>query len=494
VAIRFGSEAITYAQLLDRVERFTTSLAGTGIGKGDRVLLRLPNTPDFVIAWFSILRLGALVVATMPLLRARELKTVLQDSGARLAICQDGLLEELEKAIVEFPDVQLVVSGSSVGQHASFQDWLKPTPTVEPAKTRRNDIALLAYTSGSTGVPKGTVHFHQDLLAIADTYSKHVLRPTEDDVFGGHPTLAFTYGLGGMLVFPFRAGASTVLLDKFTPELMLAAIRDFGVTIAFCAPTTFKMLLRQYSDELTEFLPKLRLCVSAGETLPAAVFREWSERTGITILDGIGSTEMLHIFISNTPDDAQPGCTGKPVTGYEAKIVDADLHELPPGVPGLLAVRGPTGCRYWNRPDKQKEYVRGGWNFPGDVFVRDEQRYFHYSCRADDMIICAGNNISGPEVENVLLQHPAVKEVAVVASPDELKGFVPKAFVVLADGYAPEEQLAEELKEFVKQEIAPYKYPRKVEFVDQLPQTVTGKIRRVELRERELAAAEKEGV
>lgn len=487
VAIWHGQETITYAELRDRVERFTAALAGAGISGGDRVLLRLSNTPEFIIAWLSILRLGAVAVATMPLLRARELKSILADSGARLAICQDSLVAELEEALVEFPHTRLVVAGSDVGPHARFQQWLRASPDVSPAQTRSDDIAILAYTSGSTGEPKGTIHFHRDILLMGDTYAKHVLHPTPEDVFGGHPSLAFTFGLGGLLAFPFRFGASTVLIDRFTPELMLTTIRDFGVTIVFCAPTSYKLMLRQFGAELKSFLPKLRLGVSAGETLPAAVFTEWKERTGITLLDGIGSTEMLHIFISNTPDDARPGCTGKVVPGYEAKIVDAEGRQLPPGVEGWLAVRGPTGCRYWNRPERQKEYVREGWNFPGDVFIQDEEGYFYYRCRGDDMIICGGHNIAGPEVENVLLQHPAVKEVAVVASPDEVKGFVPKAFIMVAEGYAPGERLARELQEFVKQEIAPYKYPRKVEFVQALPRTPTGKIRRVELRQRELA-------
>ena len=493
VAIWHGSESVTYAELLARVERFTTSLAKAGIKKGDRIILRLMNTPEFVVAWLSILRIGAIAVATMPLLRARELKTVLEDSGASLAICQDSLLEELEKARDDYPHVPVVVTGSPRTEgHLSFQEWLNATPDVTPAHTRAGDIALLAYTSGSTGIPKGTVHFHRDILAIADTYSKHVLRPNQDDVFGGHPTLAFTFGLGGLLVFPFRVGASTVFIDRFTPETMLKATREFGITILFCAPTSYKMMMRDYGEELREHLPKLRLCVSAGETLPGSVFNDWRELTGVTILDGIGSTEMLHIFVSNSLQDARPDCTGKAVPGYEAKIVDADLKEVPPTREGLLAVRGPTGCRYWNRTELQKEYVRGGWNFPGDVFQQDAEGYFHYSCRSDDMIICGGVNIAGPEVESVLIHHPAVQEVAVVAFPDELKTFVPKAFVVLAKGCSPGEALAHELQDLVKKEIAPYKYPRKVEFLERLPRTRTGKIRRAELREKAISQGQPE--
>ena len=488
VAIWHGSEKVTYAELLQRVERFTTSLAKAGIQQGDRIILRLMNTPEFVVAWLSILRIGAVAVATMPLLRARELKAVLEDSGASLAICQDSLWEELEKALEDFPHLPVVVTGSPQSKgHLSFQEWLKAIPVVAPAHTRAEDIALLSYTSGSTGIPKGTVHFHRDLLAVADTYSKHVLHPSQDDVFGGHPTLAFVYGLGGLLLFPFRVGASTVFIDGFTPEIMLKAAREFGITILFCAPTSYKMMMRDYGEKLAEFLPQLRVCVSAGEALPGSVFNEWRQLTGVTILDGIGATEMLHIVISNFLEDARPDCTGRVVPGYEAKIVDADLNEVPPTVEGLLAVRGPTGCRYWNRPQLQKEYVRGGWNFTGDVFQEDADGYFRYSCRCDDMIICGGINIAGPEVENVLIHHPAVQEVAVVASPDELKTFVPKAFVVLTEGYSPGETLARELQDFTKSEIAPYKSPRKVEFVETLPRTSTGKIRRVELREKEIA-------
>ncbi|MDA2934031.1 benzoate-CoA ligase family protein [Acidobacteria bacterium AH-259-D05] len=492
VAIRYGNERVTYADLLERVQKFTTSLAKAGIKQGDRIVLRLMNTREFVVAWLSILRIGAVVVATMPLLRARELKTVLEDSGASLAICQDSLLGELEKALEDFSHVPVVVTGFSENkEHLSFQQWLNTTPAVTPADTRADDIALLAYTSGSTGIPKGTVHFHRDILAIADTYSKHFLHPTQNDVFGGHPTLAFTFGLGGLLVFPFRVGASAVFIDRFTPETMLKATRESGITVLFCAPTSFKMMIRDYGEKLKAFLPRLRLCVSAGETLPGSVLNEWKQLTGVTILDGIGSTEMLHIFISNSLEEARPNCTGKVVPGYEAKIVDDDLNEVAPPSEGLLAVRGPTGCRYWNRPELQKEYVRSGWNFPGDVFRQDENGYFYYSCRGDDMIICGGLNIAGPEVENILLHHPAVKEVAVVASPDELKAFVPKAFVVLAEGYSPSEGLARELQEFAKNEIAPYKYPRKVEFIEKLPRTHTGKIRRVELRQKEMSAAKK---
>lgn len=485
LAIRSRREELTYAEVLDRVRRLTSALAQIGVQRGDRVLLRLPNSPEFIIAWLSIVRLGAVVVATVPLLRAAELKAIVDDARVRLAICQDSLLEDLEKVLPDSSLTDVVVTRSRARKFHYFEDCLNFSPSDQYARTLSDDIAIIAYTSGSTGIPKGTIHFHRDIMAIADTYARFVLEPRPDDVFGGHPSLAFTFGLGGLFIFPFRFGASTVLLERFSPRELLASFRDFKVTIAFCAPTSYKMMLDECGDEIGDYVSHLRLCVSAGETLPGSVFTRWADRTGLTILDGIGSTEMLHIFISNRPEDARPQCTGRPVPGYEARVVNDQLKELPPGTPGMLAVRGPTGCRYWNRPEQQRSYVREGWNLPGDIFVRDEEGYFHYCCRHDDLIICGGYNIAGPEVENALLQHPAVSEVAVVASPDELRGWVPKAFIVLAEGYSADEALARELKEFVKQTIAPYKYPRRIEFVHALPRTATGKIRRAELRRRE---------
>lgn len=485
LAIRSPREDLTYADVFDRVRRLTTALARVGIRQGDRVLLRLPNSPEFIIAWLSLVRLGAVVVATVPLLRATELRTIIDDARVRFAICQDSLLEELEKVLPDSSITDVIVTRSRIKNYHCFEDWLNSPPSDHHARTPSDEIAILAYTSGSTGIPKGTIHFHRDIMAIADTYARFILEPRPDDVFGGHPSLAFTFGLGGLFVFPFRFGASTVLLEHFSPKELLTAFRDFKVSIAFCAPTSYKMILNECGDEMSQYVSHLRLCVSAGETLPGSVFTRWMDRTGLPILDGIGSTEMLHIFISNRPGDARPQCTGRPVPGYEAKVVDDQLRELPPGQPGLLAVRGPTGCRYWNRPEQQRSYVRGGWNFPGDVFVRDEEGYFHYCCRHDDLIICGGYNVAGPEVEDALLQHPAVSEVAVVASPDELRGWVPKAFIVLNEGYRADEPLAQELKDFVKQTIAPYKYPRRIEFVPTLPKTATGKIRRSELRQRE---------
>ena len=325
------------------------------------------------------------------------------------------------------------------------------------------------------------------MLASADTYARHVLKPVPSDIFGGHPTLAFTYGLGGLLVFPFRFGAAAALLESFTPERMLEAVARHRITVLSCAATTYRLLLQIPDFERRFDLSSLRLCVSAGEPLPRPVFDEWMTRTGVEVIDSLGTTEMFHVFVCQRPGAIKPGATGQAVPGYEVRIVDDQLHDVPRGTPGLLAVRGPTGCRYWNKPDRQREYVRQGWNVPNDVCIEDEDGFFWYQCRNDDLIICGGYNVAGPEVESVVLEHPAVLEAAVVASPDTTRGFVPKAFIVLKPGHAASEALAAEIQAHVKSELAPFKYPREVEFVTGLPKTETGKIRRVELRERERA-------
>jgi 2-aminobenzoate-CoA ligase len=341
-------------------------------------------------------------------------------------------------------------------------------------------VAIIAFTSGTTGEAKGTMHTHRDLLAVCDCFPKHVLRPREDDLFCGSPPFAFTFGLGGLLLFPMRIGASTLLLEQATPPLLLAAMAEHRATICFTAPTAYRAML---SGLAGVDLPALRACVSAGETLPAATFEAWEQATGLRIIDGIGSTEMLHIFISAAGDEIRPGSTGRAVPGYVARIVDEAGTELPAGAVGRLAVRGPTGCRYLADPERQRAYVQDGWNLTGDAYIRDDDGYFWYQARADDMIISSGYNIAGPEVENVLLEHPAVRECGVVGVPDDERGQAVKAFVVLAEGHEPSDALAAELQEHVKREIAPYKYPRRIAFLDALPRTQTGKLQRFRLRE-----------
>jgi 2-aminobenzoate-CoA ligase len=495
-AILAGDGRVTYGDLQRMTNRTGHALRGVGVQPGDRVAMRFLNGPRFVATWLAVQKIGAIGVSTMPMLRARELSYVLNDAEADVVVCQHGLVDELARArsAVDHPLV-IVAAGRTEamsalplpeGADAWLEDLIVGCPDrLDAEPVASTDVVIIAYTSGSTGVPKGATHTAADVLSAADCYGDQVLAMRPDDVCGGHPTLAFTFGLGGLLVFPFRAGASTSLIDRFTPATLIARVAADRVTVLFCAATTYRLLLQDPNLGRTSDLSSLRVCVSAGEPLPGAVYEEWHRRTGVEILDGIGSTEMFHIFISARPGRIRAGSTGTVVPGYEARVVDEQLHDVAPGTPGLLAVRGPTGCRYWRKPERQRDYVRGGWNITGDVYRQDEDGYFWYQCRNDDLIICGGYNIAGPEVENVLLEHEAVLDAAVVASPDPVRGAVPKAFVVLKDGFAASAGLAAALQEHVKRELAVYKYPREVEFVAALPRTETGKLRRVELRERE---------
>ena len=491
-AIHYQDQVVTYGELQKRVNRLASGLRAAGIDRGDRVLLRMPNCPEFIVTWLACQKLGAVTVSTMPLLRARELAYVAQDAGTRAAVVWGGLREELERARPAAPVLeQLIVAGETKPGDTAWAALLDgQSERFETADTRAEDVAMIAYTSGSTGVPKGCAHQHADILGSADSYARYVLRPAEEDRFGGHPTLAFTFGTGGLLVFPFRFGAATVLSGPFDPERMLEAFEGQRVTVAFCAPTSYRLMLG-VADMARRFdLGSLRLCVSAAEPLPAATYEEWVGTTGRECLDGIGSTEMFHIFVSSRPGQVRPGSTGVPVPGYDCRVVDVEGREVPRGTPGLIAIKGPTGCKYWRKPERQAEYVRfGGWNVTGDVYVHDDDGYFTYQCRSDDMIVTGGYKIPGPEVEHVLDEHPAVAESAVVATPDATRGFVPKAFVVLRHGFAATDALAKELQDHVKKELAPYKYPRQVAFVPALPRTETGKIRRVELRQQEAGHA-----
>jgi 2-aminobenzoate-CoA ligase len=489
VAVVCGNRRLTFGDLQRDVNRIGNALRQLGVSPGDRVVMRFPNRPEFVATWFAVQKIGAVGVSTMPMLRARELAYIISDSEAHVVVAAGDLLQEVERAWPSLTDRPrlIVAGGATLPPGAEALDALTSAASerLDAHPTGRDDLALIAYTSGSTGAPKGACHAPSDMLASADTYARHVLKPVPSDVFGGHPTLAFTYGLGGLLVFPFRFGASAALLERFTPERMLQAVGEQRITVLFCAATTYRLLLQVLEFERRFDLSSLRLCVSAGEPLPRPVYDEWVSRTGVEIIDSFGTTEMFHVFVCQRPGAIKPGATGRPVPGYEVRIVDDQLRDVPRGTAGLLAVRGPTGCRYWKKPDRQREYVRQGWNIPNDVCVEDEDGCFWYQCRNDDLIICGGYNIAGPEVESAVLEHPVVLEAAVVASPDATRGFVPKAFVVLRSGYAASDALAAEIQAHVKSELAPYKYPREVEFVEALPKTETGKIRRVELRERE---------
>jgi len=474
------AETLTYAQLAERVNRIANVLTRSlGLMPGHRVLLRGPNNPMMVAAYLAVVKAGAIVVATMPLLRAKEIAYPTAKAKIRLALCDHRLAEEMEKARSLAPELERVVYWGSGASDAL--ETLMATPGYEtfvPCDTASDDVCLIAFTSGTTGEPKGTMHFHRDMLATCDSYGRYVLRAEASDRFIGSPPLAFTFGLGGLVLFPLRVGAASILIEKASPDDLLAAIEKFRATIAFTAPTAYRAILARLREH---DMSSLRKCVSAGEALPKATFDAWLAATGIKILDGIGATEMLHIFIGSPEEEIRPGATGKPVPGYEARVVDAHRKELPPNTIGRLAVRGPTGCRYL-ADKRQLQYVQDGWNITGDTYLMDEDGYFWYQARSDDMIVSSGYNIAGPEVEAALLEHPAVAECGVVGAPDEERGQVVKAYVVLRMGYSGDAATTKLLQEHVKATIAPYKYPRTIEYVSQLPRTQTGKLQRFELR------------
>jgi len=481
------TQSWSYAQLAERVNRIANALTrDLGFVPGNRVLLRGPNSPMVVAAHFAVIKAGGVVVATMPLLRAKEIAYPLTKAKIELALCDHRLADEMEKARAQAPTLQRVVYWGS--ESADALEALMAKPGYEnfaACDTAAHDVCLIAFTSGTTGEPKGTMHFHRDMLATCDSYGRHVLRANGGDRFIGSPPLAFTFGLGGLVLFPMRVGAASILLEKTTPDDLLAAIEKYRATVCFTAPTAYRAMLAKLAQH---DISSLRKCVSAGEALPKATFDAWLEATGIKILDGIGATEMLHIFIGSPETEIRAGATGKPVPGYEARVVDDSGNELPPGTIGRLAVRGPTGCRYL-ADKRQAQYVQNGWNLTGDTYVMDADGYFWYQARSDDMIVSAGYNIAGPEVEAALLEHPAVAECGVVGVPDEERGQVVKAYVVLRPGYAGDTVATKLLQDHVKATIAPYKYPRAVEYVSSLPRTQTGKLQRFELRRIASAAA-----
>lgn len=469
-----GGERWTYGDMLRAANQIAQVLVEEhGVVPGNRVLLRGPNNPWLVACWFGAVRAGAVVVTTMPMLRAGELSQIAEIARVDLAICDSRFTDELANAGIE--DLRLIDYGPGSGLSAAMA---AKSGVFEPIETAADDVVLLAFTSGTTGRPKATMHFHRDVLANADTFSAHVLKPTADDVFTGTPPLAFTFGLGGLVVFPMRVGASCLLVERATPDELADLVAEHRVSICFTAPTAYRAMLASGSAAK---LATLRRAVSAGEHLPVSTWQAFKEATGLSLIDGIGATEMLHIFISAADADIRPGSTGRPVPGFIATILDADGAELPAGTPGRLAVKGPTGCRYLDDP-RQTVYVQNGWNVTGDTFVRDDDGYFWYQARSDDMIISSGYNIAGPEVETALLAHGDVVECAVIGLPDEARGQIVAGFVVLRPGVVGDAVKAKELQDFVKRQIAPYKYPRRIEFTDALPKTATGKLQRFRLR------------
>ncbi len=483
VALIGNGRQRTYKELTDWSNRIAHALVEDyGVKPGNRVLIRSANNPAMVACWLAATKAGAVVVNTMPMLRAGELTKIVDKAEITVALCDTRLMEELVTCGKTSRHLKTIVGFDGTANHDAELDRVALGKSVRftAPPVGRDDVALLGFTSGTTGEPKATMHFHRDLLIIADGYAAEVLKVTPDDVFVGSPPLAFTFGLGGLAVFPLRFGAAAALLEQATPANMIDIIQTYRATVCFTAPTAYRVMLKAMAEGAD--LSSLRAAVSAGETLPAPVYQDWIDRTGKPMLDGIGATEMLHIFLTNRFDDHHPGCTGRPVTGYEARIVDDAMHDLPRGEVGRLAVRGPTGCRYL-ADDRQRAYVRDGWNLTGDSFWQDEAGRFHFAARSDDMIISAGYNIAGPEVEAALLSHPAVLECAVIGAADAERGQVVEAHVVLTAGQTGDALMVKLLQDHVKSVIAPYKYPRRVVFVAALPKTQTGKIQRYRLRE-----------
>lgn len=479
-ALHHAAGPWAYGRLFETANRIAHALVDEcGLVPGGRVLLRAPNHPMLVACWFAVIKAGGVAVSTMPLLRVRELTEIIEKAGISLALTDTAVAGDLEAALAFRPDARLV-HFNAAGDEGSLKALMAlQSPRFANVLTAADDPAIIAFTSGTTGRSKGTVHCHRDLLAVTDTYARLVLQPTQDDIFIGSPPLAFTYALGGLVLFPMRFGASAVMLEQATPPLLLEGIQKYRATITFTSPTGYRAML---ADARAFDLSSLRKCVSAGETLPASTFDAWLETVGIRLMDGIGSTELLHMFIGCTPDDARPGSTGRVVPGYRAIVVDDEGRAVPAGTVGRLAVSGPTGCRYLDDIDNQLKYVQQGWNLTGDAYRVDEDGYFWYQSRTDDMIVTSGYNVAGPEVENVLLTHASVAECAVVGVPDDARGQVVKAFIVVSAGVAASDALAKELQDYVKSQLAPYKYPRAVEFVPELPRTLTGKIQRFRLR------------
>ena len=473
----------TYKELTDWSNRLANALVhDLGVKPGNRVLIRSGNNPALVAAWLAVTKAGGVVVNTMPMLRAGELTKIVDKAQISLALTDSRIADEIVACAKDSRFLKKVISFDGTSNHDAELDRLALAKPVkfQAVKTGRDDVALLGFTSGTTGEPKATMHFHRDLLAIADGYAQEVLGVTPADVFVGSPPLAFTFGLGGLAIFPLRFGATATLLETASPANMIEIIETYKATICFTAPTAYRAMMAAMDKGAD--LSSLRVAVSAGETLPAPVFEEWTRKTGKPILDGIGATEMLHIFISNSFGDAAPASTGRPIAGYEARIVDENMQTVPAGTVGKLAVRGPTGCRYL-ADARQRNYVREGWNLTGDAFVMSEDGRFHFAARTDDMIISAGYNIAGPEVEAALLAHPEVAECAVIGVADVERGQIVEAHVVLRPDVAADDATVKRLQDHVKATIAPYKYPRSVKFTTALPKTQTGKIQRFRLRE-----------
>ena len=475
ICIRTFEENWTYQDLYDKANQIAHVLVeDLGLVSGNRVMLRSANNPMMVACWFAVLKAGGIVVATMPLLRAKELTTIIDCAEISHAICDSDLAEEMNLVQSNF------LKKVSFYRNSDLEKLMESKPkTFDNYLSNPEDVALIGFTSGTTGLPKMTAHYHKDILTICEAFPNYSLQPTSNDIFIGSPPIGFTFGLGGLVLFPMYFGASTFLIEKPSPDVLLKAIQEYKITICFTAPTAWRIITTKVHDY---DISSLRKCVSAGETLPLKVWQDWYDATGLKIIDGIGATEMLHIFISSNEENMKPGATGKAITGYEAKIIDPQGNELPRNEAGRLAVRGITGCKYLNREEKQREYVVNGLNITGDIFRQDDEGYFHFVARGDDMIISSGYNIAAIEVESVLLTHEDILECAAVRAPAEERGMLVCAHIVLHDNTKATDEMKNRIQLWFKEVAAPYKYPRMIHFVENLPKTETGKIQRFKLK------------
>ncbi len=486
-AIHFDGQTWNYGQLLSKANQIANILVSEcGVIPGERVILRSGNHPLLIAAWFAVLKVGAIAISSMPVLRERELAYMIEKAEIQIAISDFKLRADLEAAGSKSRTIRKILYFGG-GKDPLETQMERQLETFKNIDTAADDPAIIGFTSGSTGTPKGTIHFHRDLIAVADTFIKHVVKIKSSDIVCGSPQIAFLYGLCAYIPDTMRFGASTVLLERGTPEKLLETIQKYRATVCFSTPSGYKLML----DHLDHYdTSSLRLCVAGGEPLAPAVFREWQHKTDVAIINGLGISELLHIFISASGKDIKPGTIGKAIPGFQVRIVNENFRDTRPGEIGQMIVKGPNGCRYLNDEDRQKRYIRDGWNLTGDLCVKDEDGYISYEARTDDMIMTAGYNVSGLEVEAVLLEHKSVREVAVVGKPDKDRGQIVKAFIELRDKNGASEKLALELQNFVKSQISAFKYPREIEFVDQLPHTATGKIQRGALRQKEIENAE----
>lgn len=491
-AVIFGDDVWTYADLLDRSNRIAAVLAEDyGFVPGERVILRSGNHPMLIAAWLGVLKAGGIAITTMPVLRERELVYMIGKAKVRFAISNDNLAEDIDKAKVTAGDLEHILYFGGDRPDGLEAAMTKKSGAFNNVDTAAEDPAIIGFTSGSTGTPKGTLHFHRDILAAADCFIGHVVKIRPGDIVCGSPQIAFLYGLCAFIADTFRFGATAVLLERGTPEAVLQAIEKHKATICFSTPSGYKLML----DKARDYdLSSLRECIGGGEPLAPATFREWQEITGVEMINGLGISELLHIFISASGENIKPGAIGKAIPGFEVRVVDEGMNDVKPGEIGQMIVKGPNGCRYLDDLERQKAYIHEGWNKSGDLCRIDEDGYFYYEARTDDMILTGGYNVSGLEVEAVLLEHPDVREVAVVGSPDKDRGQIVKAFVIPSDDGAKSDETVTSLQEFVKSQISAFKYPRAVEFVDELPLTATGKIRRGALRELERERAQEAGI